>query len=103
MLHLMMSVVNPHVTKIANLERTILSSSFTGVFVAYLGIYYVFFLLALPAGMLAGFCWFVLQHWNERNDYGAVDMAMSANSLVSECHILSNGRIGHTPPCSQSP
>ena len=56
---------------------TFVSSSFTALYVSHLGLYLIFFLLALAPGVFIGALVFTTMHWKERRVRGVVDMSTS--------------------------
>ncbi|CAE7021305.1 unnamed protein product [Symbiodinium sp. CCMP2456] len=56
---------------------TFVSCSFTALYVSHLGLYLIFFLLALSPGVFIGALVFTTMHWSERQVRGMVDMSTS--------------------------
>ena len=52
-----------------------ISSSFTSIFMTYLGLYFIFLIQAVPPGVFLGSVAFVVKSWDERIMHGVADLA----------------------------
>ena len=76
---------------LAHPQATALSCTFTAMYVSHLGLYLVFFLLAMPPGMFLGIMSFFTAKWSERQKNRAADLAtlwLLITELVSFASVL---------------
>ena len=76
---------------LADPQATALSCTFKSMYVSHLGLYLVFFLLAMPPGMFLGIMSFFTAKWAERQNNRAADLAtlwLLITELVSFASVL---------------